>query len=73
MSKPTTLAGALVRLSANFEGLGDGIQQGLEGRCVWDESGDEVIVEFSQEVPNGGYLVDKKQAWIPRSLLDHIK
>lgn len=47
----------------------EGIPSGLEGRCIWDEGGAEVVVEFDREVPNGGFLVNTHQVWIPRVFL----
>lgn len=73
MSKPTTLQGSAVRLSTPVPmGAGVSIPQGFEGRVAWDEGGDEVVVAFAQDIPNGGFLPDRKQAWIPRASLDRI-
>lgn len=66
--------GAVAVLLSTHVSMGSGavIQQGLEGMCVWDEGGSEVIIAFSQDVPNGGFLTDRKQAWVPRVCLDCI-
>lgn len=64
-----SLQGKQVTLIRDLPGLRSGIQCGLTGRCEWDEGGDEVIVEFGQEVPNGSMLPNKKQAWVPRDSL----
>ena len=46
------------------------IEVGLPGKVVWDDGGDEVVVEFEQEVSNRGFGTDnKRQSWVPRCCL----
>lgn len=50
-----------------------GIPAGLIGRVDWDEGGEDVIVEFDRDVPNGNLLVNHRQAWIARCNLKIIE
>ncbi|WP_445232211.1 hypothetical protein [Duganella rhizosphaerae] len=45
------------------------IRAGETGRVVWDEPDGDVIVEFEREVPNEGLLPNRRQAWVPRSMV----
>jgi len=45
------------------------VPAGIKGFVRWDEGGEEVIVEFDRDVPNGGLLFDSRQMWIARRLL----
>lgn len=69
-----TLQGKQVELTRDAPGIGANvILRGMSGRCEWDEGGVDVIVEFNREVPNGGMLSNKKQAWVPRHFLKIVQ
>lgn len=49
--------------------LGHIIPAGSVGTVRRDEGGEDVIVEFDREVPDGGFHLPDKQAWVPRGSL----
>lgn len=74
MRRPLSWQGKSVKTSAAVKSTlseeREAIPAGLAGKVVWDEGGDEVVVEFEQEVSNRGFDTDnKKQSWVPRDCL----
>lgn len=63
------LQGKTVELINHLRCCGTGIPAGLVGRVEWDEGGEEVIVEFDREIPDGGLGLPDRQSWVPRSSL----
>ena len=48
---------------------GETLAPGTSGIVRWDEGGEEVIVEFDRSVPNSGFALPDRQAWVSRSSL----
>ena len=49
--------------------LNESLPAGTTGLVRWDEGGEEVVVEFAKSVPDSGFALPHRQAWVPRSAL----
>ncbi|CAN7771460.1 hypothetical protein [Caballeronia sp. LjRoot31] len=75
MKRVASMKGMAVRVVRHESMLGDDEASplGLQGKVVWDEGNDEVVVAFEQEVSNARSATDQpNQAWIYRDWLENV-